>query len=109
MKSDVEKLRIVAEHYFRWLRRGDIVARLDLIKILQDHCALPDFIVQRSVNDRRLIKARDVNRLGLLCRQNNSCLPGRGVGLGWIRWCWFGRRRRLGDGGRSSQSQKCEK
>src|SRR5712692_7083291 len=99
MKSDVEKFRIVAEHYFGWFRWSNVVARLDLIEIFQHDGVLPDLVIKLAVDRRRLFKARHSNWLALLWRQNNRGLATPAVSFRRVRGSSFRSRRRLGQSG----------
>src|SRR5438876_2577546 len=45
MKGYVNKFRVIAQHHLSWFGRRDIVTRLNLIEVLQDDRALPNFII----------------------------------------------------------------
>src|SRR5262245_9036930 len=81
MKSNVDEFRIVAEQDFRSFRRRNIVARLDLNKVAEDHRAFPN-LFQFAIDYRRRIEPRQVNWCGLLRRQASS---GRWCNRRWRR------------------------
>ena len=52
-ERDIQIFFVVTDHHFGRFRGGDVVARIGLIKILQNLRRLPDFVVEFAVNHRR--------------------------------------------------------
>src|SRR2546423_12639697 len=70
MKSEIEESGIVAYENFRLLRRRDVVARAYLIKIAQDDCMTPHFIIEPSINCRRALESWDSHGRRLRWREH---------------------------------------
>src|SRR2546423_8418346 len=80
MKSEIEESGIVAYENFRLLRRRDVVARAYLIKIAQDDCMTPHFIIEPSINCRRALESWDSH--GRRLRWREHYVPSRRPAIG---------------------------
>src|SRR5689334_4237835 len=74
MKGDVEELRVVAEQHFSRLRRCDVVARLNLNKVFENGCRLPNFVIELAVDDRWLLELLHLHRVCFFRRQGERAL-----------------------------------
>src|SRR5205085_3425425 len=71
-KGYVEKFVVIAEKHLGRLRRGDVVAWLYLVEVSEKQSMLPHFVVETTINDRRLLEARGHLRAGLLQRRGDG-------------------------------------
>src|SRR6266542_325501 len=74
VKSDVERFGIVAKQYLSGICWCNIVARLNLIKILQHRSIFPNLVIEFPVNYRYPVKTWKFHRLGLLWWQDQCSL-----------------------------------